>query len=205
MTFHSRARKNRLRIALLGLLGAAVIPASAWAYIETQSQPRLVKTGVGCIEQLSSVTHGGGTERIKVTALAATVGVERQADLLHCKPRSGQKWIRGQQMLGLLKLRTLATGGRPDVVDYCKIIAKTQAWTQGAFVFEHEWSSPPCGPGYYALMACLGPMDTFIGDEGFAAFGSFNVTNVRTDCNISGAWHPAIDGHGHTMGPPVTL
>jgi hypothetical protein len=43
------------------------------------------------------------------------------------------------------------------------------------------------------------------GLPGGARLGFFNATNVKTQCNVSPAWHPAIHDHGLEVGPAVTF
>jgi hypothetical protein len=185
------------------VLVVVTVPAVVWAYKEGWGRGRLVQSGTGCIGQYQYVTHTEDTGTMKVTARAAALGLTLDTSG-QCAASGGNRYIRGTHRMMLYHAPINTDPNRS--YGLCKLYDVTSDWTTGFMQIEKQWSNPPCGEGWYALVHCLTDVDTYIqGLPGGVRLGWYNATNVKTQCNVSPNWHPAIHDHGLEVGPAVTF
>ena len=208
-----RARRmlfSLLLAAVLAAIGAVVVPMDALAYIEGSISGRIASpTNSGCIWLESSLSHGGGSDPLSIHALARTEGFTGtpnpafQGGMVCVSAPWHGKAIKGQLQGAVLKLRQAALpGGSKDQYDFCRIHAAYTPNFGSNITLAVSYPTPPCGPGYYALAACLYNTTTQLWDELGSVQGTFSTGTVKRDCNISPHWHPAT-GNGTGMGTQV--
>jgi len=200
-------RFKRLRgRRLAAVLAIVLVPATAWAWKETQGRAFVVQQGSGCIQQLQSVTHQGSTGLMTIASQAITIGT---SDNGLCQSTGGNKYIRGDQSLFLVKRIQGQDPSDPNDTDtwsLCKIENFSGGWTQGLMTAQKVYSDPPCGPGFYALVSCMISVDTYVqGLAGGVRLGWFDAADVTRDCLITPRWHPAFDNPESDIGPEVVL
>lgn len=207
----SKSTSNR-KLAVVLVLAAALLPASAWAYFESTVAGRLTTpAGSGCITLVSGLQHGGENAPITLSASAALSGLTASAapsvSGLLCNvinDSSVSKFIRGSFSLSLIKRTTAATATRPDGYAYCRIEFPAGGDWGSSITASKTYATPPCGPGYYAEIACIESAESLLVVAGGWLLGSFRTSNIRRDCNISPFWHPVM-GDGHGAGPQLRI
>jgi hypothetical protein len=200
---NARGRWKKLALRATVTLAVMIVPLAAWAYKEGWQTGRLVTSGSGCIQQASFVHHTDDHALMTITGRAFLTGLARDARTGNCNSVGRNKQMRGTQRLMLY----WADKNSDPNYDYglCQLIDKTHNWTTSAIEIAKEYSTPPCGEGWYAMVYCLTDVDTYMQTDNGVKLGWFNAVNARAHCNISPAWHPAIHGRGGEVGPPVTF
>ncbi len=68
------------------------------------------------------------------------------------------------------------------------------------------YPTPPCGAGYYALVACFNSLTSYTSTPSGTVIGSYAASFFfpARDCNVSPFYHPA-GVPNVVQGPPVVL
>jgi hypothetical protein len=186
------AKQSRRTLTLLfaiaigpALAGSAV----AWFEGAVNRVSYLATAGHGCIEMFNHVVHGNGTSPMSMAPHLIPNGFEKLSSTF-CKAVPGTtSLISGDAVTALLKLTT----DRPDRDTYsvCQIgFTSSSNWVT-ELTATYSWSTPPCGPGFYAAVTCTTEVNTLVTDWADYVVGQFTTPSQVRNCHHARIWHPA--------------
>ena len=201
----SNRRKNIT--VLLAVAAVAAIASGAYAYQERTVVARVTTPpNTGCILESSALNHATGTDPMQIV-MSATVPGRTRRDAGNCNndwPVGRTVRISGEAVGFVIKL--ISQGTDHDSYFLCQGSSGGVQTNVSELKLDVTYPTPPCGPGHYALIACLQNVTTTATRLFWPTIrGSFSYSNMQTDCNVSPNWHPAGVGDSITPIGPVKL
>jgi hypothetical protein len=193
----------------LAFTAVLVVSGVAFAYQERTPSARLATpSNTGCIQVYSALGHGNASAPMTVHIEAAVPGRTRQSAQLCLNdwPVGTTTALAGQPVGYVIKL--IRSGVFRDNYSLCRAETSGLLSLTSRLNFDVTYPTPPCGAGYYALVACMNNVTTAARPPGSPAVitGTYNATGVTaSQCNVSPFWHPAGVGDSVTPGAAVRL
>jgi hypothetical protein len=201
-------RNRKALLAAVCAIGIAGISTIAYAYAEKTDVARLTWPPLsGCFQQETGLIHGGATDPITLV-LSAWMPGRTQLTSQQCNtdwPAGSGSWLVAQPAEYLIKL----IDSNNPALGY--LVCDTPTIQQQILVPRMDinitYATPPCGPGYYALVSCFNSLTSYTSTPSGVVIGSYAASPFfkARDCNYSPNYHPVGVGDMNQRGPQVVI
>jgi hypothetical protein len=203
--------RRRFKFTTFALATAALLASAGIVYGYAEETPRAhagTPPNSGCLQTYSSLSHGTGTAPMSLHVQSFHPGKTAQSTTLcnHDWPADTTTVLAGQTNAYVIKL--IVSGSQHDIYSLCTASNSGLQSITTQLNYDVSYPSPPCGPGWYALVVCMTNVTLAARPPGSPAVitSTFSANAINaSQCNVSPHWHPAGPADPTSSGPDVHL
>ena len=183
------------------------VPMAAFAWIEFQVGFKGGDIGWGCVQHTQSFNHEfSDSADVTASVRIENLGISDQQPFPQTQCASSfpyrTRQVSGKINFALIKRVGDTPPGGVDNFEVCRLSEWGDFLPARSKTYTTNWFNPPCGPGYYAMITCLGEVRTAT-DFGWGLFTD-TVADPWSSCIKTPMWHP-IFSNPPMPDPPVNL